>query len=77
MQWTNRQDSKTSELINQAVVMDAVDGAVRAWMHLVKAGLPEEVIFRVLSEPSRRRVPYSVNPEPTGGGPGGDAKGAK
>jgi hypothetical protein len=72
MQWTNRQDSRTSDLINQAVVMDAVGGAVRAWTHLVKAGLPEEVIFRVLSQPSRRRVPYSVSADQTGVGPGAD-----
>jgi hypothetical protein len=42
--------------LEQAVVIDALNGAATAWVFLTKLDVPKETIFRVLTDASIRRA---------------------
>jgi hypothetical protein len=42
-------------IVEQGITRDALQGSVTAWRFLASNNVPEDVILRVLAEPSRRR----------------------
>lgn len=61
---TRRIDHKCASIVDQGISLDAEKGAVVAWAYLVKHGVSQEVIMRVLSTPSSRRPRSNSNGEP-------------
>jgi len=61
---TRRIDHKCAFVVDQGISLDAEKGAVVAWTYLVKHGVSQEVIMRVLSTPSSRRPRSNSNGEP-------------
>ena len=55
--WTTRTDHQTSDLIQQAIVVEQGAGAVAAWTFLVRNQIPEAIIARVLDGPRRDCAP--------------------
>lgn len=51
--WTTRTDQQTSDLIQQAILVEQDEGAVAAWTFLVRNHIPEALIARVLDGPRR------------------------
>ena len=43
-------------IVEQGIVQDTLHGSVMAWRFLAANDVPDEVILRVLSEPSKRRT---------------------
>ena len=43
-------------IVEQGIVEDTLHGSVMAWRFLAANKVPEDVILRVLSEPTKRRL---------------------
>ncbi|QYF94191.1 hypothetical protein KY495_02890 [Massilia sp. PAMC28688] len=56
MHQQDRNDTKTRLIVEQGIACDTSHGSVAAWRFMSSQGLPEPLILRVLSEPSRRRA---------------------
>lgn len=52
----DRNDTRMRLIIEQGIAQDASHGSVAAWRFMSSQGVPEPLILRVLSEPSRRRA---------------------
>jgi hypothetical protein len=51
-----RINTEMMHLIEQGITLDILHGSVVAWRFLAAHGVPDEIILRVLSEPSQRRA---------------------
>ncbi len=51
-----RNNVEMALIVEQGITRDALHGSVTAWRFLASNNVPEDVILRVLGEPSRRRV---------------------
>jgi hypothetical protein len=53
-------------IVEQGIAQDTLHGSVKAWRFLAANDVPEEVILRVLSEPTRRRPASATAPRDAG-----------
>lgn len=63
-------------IVEQGVAHDMTHGSVAAWRFLAANGVPEALILRVLSDPTRRRESDNLvqpAPRPVSGAHGGAA----
>lgn len=52
---TKRIDHKRASIVDHGISLDEEKGAVIAWAYLIKNGVSEDVIMRVLSTPASSR----------------------